>query len=165
MCEREREREREKSVCVLYVSLCVVRMSLACVCGSHASTSTLQLIASSPAKMVVLVHHPMYVPVLLNGQDPLVQQVRLFECVCYTVVKLVLMFMLQPSAPLNVRMVAPVHPLVCVPVLLDGLDRVALIVSLRTCGCPQYTLTIAGYMCGHVIVCTYTLQLFVVVLV
>ena len=42
---------------------------------------------------------------------------------------LVLMFMLQPSAPLNVIMVVPVHHLVCVPVLLDGLDHVALIVS------------------------------------
>ena len=129
VCEREGERERDKSVCV--VCVLVFGMSLACVCGSHTATSTLQLFASSPAKMVVLVHHPMYVPVLLNGQDPFVRQVRRFECVCYTVVKLVLMFMLQLCAPLPVRMVVPVHPLVCVPVLLDGLDRVALIVSLH----------------------------------
>ena len=133
VCVKERERERKKSMCVTCELMCgtYVHMSLACICGSHTSTSTLQLSASSDAKMVVLVHHPMYVPVLLNGQDPFVRQVRLFECVCYTVVKLVLMFMLQPSAPLPVRMVAPVHPLVCVPVLLDGLDRVALIVSLH----------------------------------
>ena len=34
-----------------------------------------------------------------------------------------------------------------------------------TCACPQCTLTIAGCMHGHVIVCTCTLQLSVVVLV
>ena len=78
---------------------------------------------------------------------------------------LVLIFMLQPSAPLNVIMVVPVHHLVCVPVLLDGPDHVATIVSLHVLVHAQCILTIAGCMCGHVIVCTRTLQLSVVVLV
>ena len=75
MCVRERELGgREKSVCVACELVC--GMSLPCICGSHISPSKLQLYASSPAKMVVLVHHPIDVPVRLNGQDPFVQQVR-----------------------------------------------------------------------------------------
>ena len=61
-------------MCVACEPVC--GMSLACVCGSHISPSKLQLYAFSPAYIMVLVHHPMYVPVRLNGQDSFVIQVR-----------------------------------------------------------------------------------------